>query len=496
MGKFPEDPELLVDIRNRYPSLFPPHEEYPALVPIDTNIHLSILDFREKGFSTISTIGPFVPANISLLAVEVSQLLERAAALRNLKQELEARALEFALDDKYWSDIEALEQEEVSAGIDILELKIAEQRKLKSEEAHSKGQAAYQHLSAALGIRDPSDQLATKRIEESANVTAAMSPGSVTTTVKEWARSLERVRLEYESSDLLPTLDMQAAQINEASSEHAISDLLVQFETANIGFKKARRAARLNREHARRHLAKQQGGALNYSDRMMEAYNIFLCDFASAIARADAITVALKDRFDIDMPRPGLGANGSLGELTLWIRSVVLLLAYIGQNEQEVTWAVDLESIMGQSAWSSGLDTGHFDFTLGEENFPECRNVRLRSVGVFAEYFSPHLQWTAVLKLPSIGHVRYAKIAGIPSMDRDEAQVDQSYLPTLLFSDVGPRGVDQVSYLKSGGALPDASPEGKYTLTILPGNGPAALGDSLSRIELVLRFVALPKANK
>ncbi len=254
------------------------------------------------------------------------------------------------------------------------------------------------------------------------------------------------------------------------------TDLINQWNGKNVSFRKRRTIAARNVQDVKARAATDADGLLNYGKRLPAIRDRFQSDFRNALARLKPAAKGLNELFGYDVALPADGTSISYFDDCLnWTRDAVHWLIRYARREQSSVVTISLRELVG-AGWTDALIGGTLAVDIAESTFSGARGIRLRGVSMHyfltatAEY-KPRLL-RARVKVPSSGLVR--------RLDGSAVQVDQSMLSTCHFGRVAERESTRIPDVFGAATLHNASPIGKWTISI---DGFVAQGTALADID-------------
>ncbi|ABZ01304.1 hypothetical protein QVM62_30585 [Pseudomonas putida] len=360
-------------IREKFPSLLPGEDtDYPAF-------HAPEAQLIERAIQV--NLG----ASLSCFAME--QLLEEAAVLvsrcaqaRELKLDLEAKALDF------WLEVESLEAQELVRRRQIAagEFSLSGHTSRLEAELHDTSEQSFSEAlklkRIAESIRGTGSRLGQERVQLSGSV-ASLSAYTNFAAVRKAAEELAENTLSCELISAQADTFSTNPSVVFHSKMKEVADSRVKYELVNEAAKGDLFEIEVSARKKRAAFAVQPGVGLNYRERMLENQALFERDFISAYSRAVAVREGFESILGISVPIPGPAA--SLSDFIVWIRERTEDLASLSGREIVTSISFSLRTLCGAQGWQEGVATGSFIFNVPASQFGDLKCVRIRGARSF-----------------------------------------------------------------------------------------------------------------
>jgi len=222
-------------------------------------------------------------------------------------------------------------------------------------------------------------------------------------------------------------------------------------------------------------------GPINYIERMGEIQAVFQRDFRGAIARLKKVSDGMNQILGYDKALPSSGADiYEWVAVDLWAREAQDFLARFSNLDQNYVLPISVKSQVPAAEWKAGLKTGQWAFVLPKETFPGQKHVRLRGLNCFVEA-EAGLLMTVEAKLPDKADYYHFQKA-------DPISVDQSVLPVSRVARAQTRVAIREPDTTGAMAWHNASPLGKWQVTVKPTLRTETDLDSLKDVVLDLHL--------
>jgi hypothetical protein len=476
----------------------------PAVTPIESGFH----------FSSAESDNELHFLQVEALIEEATVLLERCAAHRDRRDQLQLEKWKSQLDLDRFFRLEQLRAKQREAGNDTLAYERA------ALDAGAAGAMEAHQKAAEAQLKNLSDDL----------LSAGFNKRMAARELAAWISAFPLKDSELRGDNASYTFDgvqrnkpdhlFEAARMeaDEAAWEQATnlsvrrSEALAAAESARLRKESLNRqarwslsdiafrgeAAQIEADTAWERIFQAQAanGLFNYAGKIAPVERQFAADFREALAHLAAARRGLKDLFDYAPTFPQEGSTGYLDEVTAWVRQTKMRLARAGRTDQTYTLALSLKDLT-KGQWEAGRGAGQWAFDLPEDLFQGQSHVRLRGVGlaVTAMPEPPELPtskknepppppkpegfWSARISLPATGVVRLRS--------GQTHEIDQKALPVCCLGQVA-ESLRQPE-IAGAAALHNASPIGKQWRVILSQK--STTGAAISTLQDVHLFLRI-----
>ncbi|NNG74285.1 hypothetical protein HLI18_31365 [Rhizobium laguerreae] len=454
-------PHALEQIAARH-KFFSPGQAIDSLIGPSLHQHRSEFQFRA----------------VEDLLREAAVLLDRSAAERQVKQELEEKLLFFWLDQYKNEEILRSKDEQIAAGEHSIAGRIAEHEELMHRAAAVISELQVSKNNEAAEQRKPEDQHYQRRVDLNSRVTS-LSAHQNTGAVQ--AASADLTRLQMEQELLSAEASVYAAGIGREihQSNETISRIRKDFSFSN--------AVQLDRQHDaekkyssdRRILAETPGSALNYIERLEEVQRLFEEDIVAAYKRCVAAQRGLEAVFGIRIPLPNVDER-PITELVLWLRRAVEVMSELTDREQSLYYSFAATQILEGDELQALRDGRRARFSINREDLLENRLIRV--IGVAAEVSTDRIdeEWPIQFHLPSVAAVIYN--------DGSSAAISQDDIGIIYVSSCpNPSAKIRRDCENGSRTFRNACPLGQWSLQIGRSNlgrSPSAISDVFVHLKL------------
>ncbi|WP_148710205.1 hypothetical protein [Pseudomonas lini] len=438
---------LAENIRKKIPTLLPEKESgYPAF-------HAPEI-FQQALLDKNSTSPDFSFFALEQLLEEAATLISRCAESRELKLDLESKALDFWLDAESMEAQELVKRKQIAAGefslpgeINKLEVKLHE----TSEKCFNEAKKCRK---TAEDIRNDGNSVERERVKLSGAV-ASLSAFTNFPQVRQAAEDLAKNTMQYELVSAQADTHSTTPSAILHSKMKEIAESKLKYEAVNQNARNELFEIESDSRKKRISLASQPGIGMNFRERMRENQALFERDFRSAYYRIIAASKGFESILGIPAPPPT--SNASLSECIIWIRDRAEELARLSEREIITCVSFSVRTLCGIQEWDKGMATGTLSFNVLASHFGNLKCVRLRSVRSFVKA-NAQGAWCIEFHLPAQ--------AEIIRPDGTTLKLSQDNSGPLWFGSVTTRGYGKKDASCGGRSIIGRSLLGKWDVTI------------------------------
>jgi hypothetical protein len=500
----------------------------PLYSEIDLNIHkrLDLASIQEA-------VGGFRYQQADILIDQAADLLERAARSRSDYDGLRTAGFKTGLDVLAFNLLDNIHMQEAAAGVYNLDDQesAADADAYKNVTLHA--YSAHQYLAmyfaqltakrnqialrAGRAARLQTQPVSTDDIPAAAKIATYTYDGEGPKPKQDWA---DEFGAESENNNLDLTLanlgaDMEsslAAALNTdirqaVKADRATFDHLAGGDT---GFLVNRTLVGRSVNEMKVMEMSNEGGALNYAERMISVQAHFDSDVGAALSRIMAASDGLQMLFGYDNALPAAVAlikaraavpddpsRRFVDDCLAWIREAIDFVVRFRQLDQSYIVPVSLRSLLGVSAGQPlPIAAGPLQFVLNETLFRDVanmldeRHVRLRGISAFViENNDPPGLWELLATIPRQSFCRLHPSL-VPAGGNEVVQLDQSDVPPCRIATVERRSSQRAPIVAGAAALfnasPFSAPGSSWSVLVRPIPGSAAVAGNLSDVFIEL----------
>lgn len=450
------------------------HAIAPELLAIDSSFAFVALKGDEQ----------FEPHRVEHLLAEANDLLTRGLDYQEQWDDLAVKTFNVIVELKEFNELDEIHQDETNAGVYAIPA-LDSFAELMAQSALVDGHA--NEIILMKWILDTAFSVdAINNQSFNAQIIAWLSQYEHRDAQVNWNKILnsaaEHAKLAA-GSEVFHTLITQSKLINAQLSAatgamQAALERQIGLRTRNkwdnkdVEFKSRRTQVGRRLAKYKAKALTEDDGALNYPKRMRRIRQLFERDFRDALARIFAASEGLKQYYGYSAPFPtSLEAlrnhkNHSLGQYfsdaLLWVRDAISWLAKFAQFEQNYVLALSIRESVSDREWTNGLKSGAWIFEVPESLFEHQCHVRLRgiSAAVLTKENGPNEIWRAILTAPVKSLTQH--LSGFT------VQLNQANLPPCRLGRIFPRASFQLPDTSGAYSWHNASPIGKWDLSLRP----------------------------
>lgn len=309
-----------------------------------------------------------------------TRLLDRCYSYWTEKQNLEVRALEYAIQDAFDAALEQCVADEVSiGGLDLAAL-IASLEADGATEARNAHQSAVVKLAEFMRRRRKDDpDFGTYYYQWKLDYMTGGNDHNHASNLLNYEMRDDEILAERDSLGAGAAVEDHNARANVATARRNFETQLKPIQMARLGAAKER--LRLRRE-----AALLADGAMNFAQRAKRTYDLFWRDWQDAYIYLQTIERGLRNVYGIRAALAPLAATGSFYAHVDWAKRVAFNLLRFARGESDfvVTFSLrDALGMPGDAQWNALLAGGTLQFPTPPTLFSRLTFVRLRGVRGF-----------------------------------------------------------------------------------------------------------------
>ena len=466
----------------------------------------------EDGFSYKPRLGDdeFRLQHVESLLDQAADLLDRGLKGRSEWNSLNDKRFTLFLSLKEYTDLDKIHQEEAQKGF----YTVAYKQSTSSEEAESwitsYTSAAASYLTSLLAdkfsLNEKNRQSAQAQLQAwLAHLAVYQLPNvgnplpctfdGVAKTAPEHMKDSEFIqsfyRMETEEGLVRSSESSQLGNAQASRSRLKGATAKADWDFVDVDFRRRRTQVARDMADLKTIAFTAAGGALNYSEQMLNVQIRFHRDLNDAVARISAAYTGMSTLYGYDVKPPSDPSVATyFDDLLVWVRDAISRLIRFTLVDQNYVMPLPLSNLVPEAQLAKGLTQGRWEVEIGPGTFATQTNVRLRGVSAVVVLKDEDDQrdrrslWLVRLVAPREASMRLK--------DGKTETINQKSIPPVQLGRVSHYESTRDPDVVGIAALHNVSPIGKWIVEIdkrsTSGSGLDRLKDLVINLHLAVRF--------